>query len=199
MPPPVPQREYEPCPISGDPIKNVLTAIADPETGRPANFDSVIQRLAEFEELRPNEQICYLGRGSFGILVDQKGKKPRYYQLVAINRTVEAITRGQNRILLVMATGTGKTRVLVEHFLFLLDRRLATATEVVAITYTQKAANELKVRLRRGTLQRERSASRAEDRRYWRRCRLDVERAHVGTCHAFCTGLEVESVMFAPG
>jgi type I restriction enzyme R subunit len=37
------------------------------------------------------------------------GKTPRYYQLVAINRTVEAIARGQNRILLVMATGTGKT------------------------------------------------------------------------------------------
>ena len=35
-------------------------------------------------------------------------KPPRYYQQVAINRTVEAITKGQNRILLVMATGTGK-------------------------------------------------------------------------------------------
>ncbi|MBQ3687449.1 MAG: DEAD/DEAH box helicase family protein, partial [Treponema sp.] len=34
---------------------------------------------------------------------------PRYYQRIAINRTVEAIARGQNRILLVMATGTGKT------------------------------------------------------------------------------------------
>ncbi len=35
--------------------------------------------------------------------------EPRYYQRVAINRTVEAIARGQKRILLVMATGTGKT------------------------------------------------------------------------------------------
>lgn len=35
--------------------------------------------------------------------------KPRYYQRIAINRTCEAIARGQNRILLVMATGTGKT------------------------------------------------------------------------------------------
>ena len=34
---------------------------------------------------------------------------PRYYQRIAINRTVEAIARGQKRILLVMATGTGKT------------------------------------------------------------------------------------------
>jgi len=36
-------------------------------------------------------------------------KKPRYYQQIAINRTIEAIARWQNRILLVMATGTWKT------------------------------------------------------------------------------------------
>ena len=37
------------------------------------------------------------------------GKSPRYYQRVAINRATEAIAKGQERILLVMATGTGKT------------------------------------------------------------------------------------------
>ncbi len=36
-------------------------------------------------------------------------RKPRYYQQIAINRTVEAVAKGQQRILLVMATGTGKT------------------------------------------------------------------------------------------
>lgn len=40
---------------------------------------------------------------------DGSDKSPRYYQQNAINRTVEAIARGQNRLLLVMATGTGKT------------------------------------------------------------------------------------------
>lgn len=40
---------------------------------------------------------------------DGSGKAPRYYQLQAINKTVEAISKGQNRNLLVMATGTGKT------------------------------------------------------------------------------------------
>jgi type I restriction enzyme R subunit len=40
---------------------------------------------------------------------DGSGKEPRYYQRNAINATVEAISKGQNRILLVMATGTGKT------------------------------------------------------------------------------------------
>lgn len=36
-------------------------------------------------------------------------KEPRYYQRIAINRAVEAIAKGQDRVLLVMATGTGKT------------------------------------------------------------------------------------------
>lgn len=40
---------------------------------------------------------------------DGTGKAPRYYQLQAINKTVEAIASGQDRNLLVMATGTGKT------------------------------------------------------------------------------------------
>ena len=40
---------------------------------------------------------------------DGSGKHPRYYQLQAINKTVEAISAGKDRVLLVMATGTGKT------------------------------------------------------------------------------------------
>jgi type I restriction enzyme R subunit len=40
---------------------------------------------------------------------DGTDKTPRYYQVLAINKTVEAVAKGENRILLVMATGTGKT------------------------------------------------------------------------------------------
>ncbi|MEI7636397.1 MAG: DEAD/DEAH box helicase family protein [Syntrophus sp. (in: bacteria)] len=40
---------------------------------------------------------------------DSGGKEPRYYQRIAINKAIEAIAKGQDRILLVMATGTGKT------------------------------------------------------------------------------------------
>ena len=67
---------------------------------------------------------------------DGSGKAPRYYQLIAINRTVEAIARGENRILLVMATGTGKTYTAFQiiwrlwksgakkRILFLVDRNI---------------------------------------------------------------------------
>src|SRR5262249_5984995 len=40
---------------------------------------------------------------------DGSGKAPRYYQVNAVNAAVEAIAKGRDRILLVMATGTGKT------------------------------------------------------------------------------------------
>lgn len=46
---------------------------------------------------------------AFDYALATTAKTPRYYQLNAINRTVEAIANGQNRVLLVMATGTGKT------------------------------------------------------------------------------------------
>jgi type I restriction enzyme, R subunit len=44
-----------------------------------------------------------------GFYSDATGKAARYYQITAINRTVEAVARNQKRLLLVMATGTGKT------------------------------------------------------------------------------------------
>ena len=64
------------------------------------------------------------------------GKTPRYYQLIAINRTIDAIAGGENRVLLVMATGTGKTYTAFQiiwrlwkagtkkRILFLVDRNI---------------------------------------------------------------------------
>jgi type I restriction enzyme R subunit len=67
---------------------------------------------------------------------DGSGKEPRYYQTDAINRTIEAVSKGQKRILLVMATGTGKTYTTFQiiwrlwkarrakRILFLVDRNI---------------------------------------------------------------------------
>jgi len=67
---------------------------------------------------------------------DPSGKEPRYYQIEAINATIEAVARGALRILLVMATGTGKTYTTfqiiwrlwkagrVKRVLFLADRNI---------------------------------------------------------------------------
>jgi len=73
---------------------------------------------------------------SFDYYDDGSGKTPRYYQTNAINRAVDAIARGENRLLLVMATGTGKTYTAFQiiwrlwksgakkRILFLVDRNI---------------------------------------------------------------------------
>jgi type I restriction enzyme R subunit len=68
--------------------------------------------------------------------LDAYGKEPRYYQSEAVNRVLEAVAKGRNRLLLVMATGTGKTYTTfqfiwrlwksgkVKRTLFLVDRNV---------------------------------------------------------------------------
>ena len=63
------------------------------------------QRYSTYKEFNSDQAKVYTQDYYF----EQGGKKPRYFQRVAINRTTEAIAKGQDRILLVMATGTGKT------------------------------------------------------------------------------------------
>ncbi len=58
-----------------------------------------------FHGIEPDEK-CLVEQPYY---IDSSGKEARYYQVEAINRTVEAIAKGQRRVLLVMATGTGKT------------------------------------------------------------------------------------------
>ena len=67
--------------------------------------DELWQRYKNTEQITPAQEKLITEPYYF----KPGDKTPRYYQRIAINRTVEAIARGQNRILLVMATGTGKT------------------------------------------------------------------------------------------
>ncbi|WP_067625558.1 EcoAI/FtnUII family type I restriction enzme subunit R [Alicyclobacillus acidiphilus] len=90
------------------------------------------RRYRSFKEIT-DEQETILSEPYY---FSMNGKAPRYYQMIAINRTVEAIAKGQNRILLVMATGTGKTYTAfqiiwrlwkakqVKKVLFLADRNI---------------------------------------------------------------------------
>ena len=108
----------------------------------------VVERELPLEEFPSPEELWRRYRAAKGLddrqneiatqdyYDDGSGKMPRYYQQVAINRTVEAIARGQNRILLVMATGTGKTYTAFQiiwrlwksgakkRILFLVDRNI---------------------------------------------------------------------------
>ena len=67
--------------------------------------DELWRRYAEAKGLTPKGEEIVLE----DYFDDGSGKAPRYYQVNAVNAAMEAIAKGQNRILLVMATGTGKT------------------------------------------------------------------------------------------
>ena len=73
------------------------------------------------DELKAISQPYYTGQDTF---------PPRYYQRNAVNRTVQAIARGQKRLLLVMATGTGKT-----YTAFQIVYRLLKAEKVKKVLY----------------------------------------------------------------
>ncbi|CAC9952051.1 Type I restriction-modification system, restriction subunit R (EC 3.1.21.3) [uncultured Gammaproteobacteria bacterium] len=64
------------------------------------------QRYKQYKDIHTQEQERISAQDYF---FDNTDRRPRYYQQIAINRSVEAIAKGQNRILLTMATGTGKT------------------------------------------------------------------------------------------
>ena len=68
--------------------------------------DELWERYKKYKKIETQEEEKIISQDYF---FDAQGRFPRYYQQIAINRTVEAIAKGQNRILLVLATGTGKT------------------------------------------------------------------------------------------
>jgi ATP-dependent helicase/nuclease subunit A len=99
------------------------------------------------------------------------------------------VTALDDTLVVEAAAGTGKTTALVKRILEILATGRATVDRIVAVTFTEKAAGELKLRLREA-LERERvSASDAAVR-----TRLDdalgsLEEAHVNTIHGFCAEL----------
>lgn len=95
--------------------------------------DELYSRYLVSKGITTPEQQSVVGQEYY---YESQGKSPRYYQQIAINKTVEAILKGQDRVLLVMATGTGKTYVafqtiwrlwksgLKKRILFLADRNI---------------------------------------------------------------------------
>lgn len=87
-------------------INGVQRTIALDDFPTPDEMTSLIENAKKDKNLLPAypefENAPYYFSASSRI-------EPRYYQRIAIDKTIEAVAKGQNRILLVMATGTGKT------------------------------------------------------------------------------------------
>ena len=56
------------CPICGKSVRDLASALTHKIAHQPAHFDCVMQEVRDSNEIAPQERICYLGGGSFGIL-----------------------------------------------------------------------------------------------------------------------------------
>ncbi len=95
-----------------------------------------------------------------------------------------AVEREGQEVCVVAGPGSGKTRVLTERFAWLVEERNVDPARILAITFTEKAAIEIKQRLVK------RFAARAD-------VRESVERAWVSTIHGFCARLLRENAIAA--
>src|SRR4029450_1238291 len=88
------------------------------------------------------------------------------------------------------AAGTGKTTELVNRILRVLETGRATMTQIVAVTFTEKAAGELKLRLRQRLGQDPaREGQDDQVRKRLEHALETLEEAHVNTIHGFCAEL----------
>jgi hypothetical protein len=63
------KRELKICPICGKPVYDLATALSgNKETGEPAHFDCVLERVAAAENISSQERLVYLGAGNFGVI-----------------------------------------------------------------------------------------------------------------------------------
>lgn len=103
----------------------------------------------------------------------------------------QAIETLDRHCVVVAGPGAGKTRVLVERIINILRRsdtssRPTSIDAIAAITFTKKAANEMKERLRRELGKLAQAATNWADRRYWTDLRRRIESAEITTIHGLC-------------
>ncbi|HHY70554.1 MAG TPA: UvrD-helicase domain-containing protein [Thermoanaerobacterales bacterium] len=98
----------------------------------------------------------------------------------------QAIETVDKNLVVTAGAGAGKTRVLVDRILYILEQGLANIDEIVAITYTNKAALEIRERLRKEMMKRKGDDDISKSLE-----RLGI--AYIGTIHSFCLRLLKEN------
>jgi hypothetical protein len=63
-----PPIEFSRCPICQKAVRDLTSAITHKESGQPAHFDCILRALRTDNAVQQHEKICYLGKGSFGIV-----------------------------------------------------------------------------------------------------------------------------------
>ena len=106
-----------------------------------------------------------------------------------------AIEATAPRLCVEASAGSGKTRVLVDRIVHLIESKQADLDEIVAITFTEKAAAEMKTRLRHAFRQRAPEDD-AEAMSRWRDHERRVDSSRISTIHGFCSTILRESALW---
>ncbi len=97
-----------------------------------------------------------------------------------------AVNEWQHDVLVTAGAGSGKTRTLVARYIALLEHGM-TAREIAAITFTEKAAREMRNRIRSEVSRRALVASSSEESARWEEHAAQMDAARIGTIHSLCT------------
>ncbi len=109
---------------------------------------------------------------------------------LADHKTRQLIKTALDRSMLVeAAAGTGKTTELVNRIVNVIAQGRAKIHEIVAVTFTEKAAGELKLRLRARLEQERQGAGSETERARLQDAAAGLEEAHISTIHGFCADL----------
>ncbi|MFQ6133461.1 MAG: UvrD-helicase domain-containing protein, partial [Armatimonadota bacterium] len=103
----------------------------------------------------------------------------------------------EHSLLLSAGAGTGKTRTLVDRYVNILASAEAEVAQIVAVTFTEKAAKEMKERIRAECRKRAEGAPDHEQRRAWEQHERELENARIGTIHALCARILRENCLAA--
>ena len=102
------------------------------------------------------------------------------------NQQKDAITSLNQNISVAAGAGSGKTRVLVERFLYIVEEGKASADAILAITFTRKAAKEMRERVR-NTLYTDLLAASKEKREFLEKQLYLLDKAQISTIDSFCS------------
>ncbi len=101
----------------------------------------------------------------------------------------QAVNDLDHDIVLGAGAGSGKTRVLVSRFIRLLSQKRAEVDQIMALTFTKKAAAEMQERIRKEIIKREESADSFEHKKYWYQQKLNLNQATIATFHSFASNI----------
>ena len=74
------------CPICGNAIEDLPSAICDKASGQPAHFDCVLKKISDAESLAPNQSVAYIGQGRFAVISRPNPSDTKHFK---IEKTIE--------------------------------------------------------------------------------------------------------------